>query len=77
MTLGHAAEHLLRPKKRVQDQPGIWLYFEQRRNQRKAILLPLYFRPAAGGGVRSVSREIAAARGGDRLASVRQTTEAQ
>ena len=28
------------PKKCVQDQHGVWLYFEQRRNRRKAILLP-------------------------------------
>ena len=45
------------------------------------ILLPLSkcpeFRPAAGGGGRGGSTESAAARGGDGLARVRQTTEAQ
>ena len=63
------------PKKCLQDQPGVWLYFEPRQNRRNAILLPLSkwpdFQPAAGGGGRSGSRESAAAHGGDGLARVR------
>ena len=81
MTLEHAASHLLSPQKCIQDQAVVWLYFEQRRNQREAILLPFTkwvgLRPAAGGGQRGGSTGSTAARGADGLARVRQTTEAQ
>ena len=43
----------------------------------KRYYYPPDFQPAAGGGGRGGSTESAAARGGDGLARIRQTTEAQ